>query len=728
MCYFQGKYSNQMNIKTKQIDDCSELQNNTLTNNADNNFLLNTDLDQDFLPSNSKLFSGTGELININLANNENKNNDGNNSEIESSDVPNIFETDSSDDPNYQTENNLSDSSESSEQTVINNSKSRKRKRIPHKWKCNIRKEKRSAGQEYISKRGKLTPARIMKQPCNSNCRTQCTKKLTHGDRQEIFANFWRKECSNDQKRLFVASCISKMPVQRRRLRIENDSENLKRTNTLKYYFEVKNVRENVCKTFFLNTLCVSDSYIKTALEKKRTGGLVSPDKRGKKTPPNKLPDCVRENIRWHINSFPKIESHYSRARSSRMYLGCDLNLAKMYQLYVEHCKEQKLEENFIGKEWLYHDIFNSEFNLAFKQPANDTCDTCDEHIVRIKQASPDEKIEIEQNYNSHLVEAQKRYDEKRADKFSSKDNQTKQKVIMIDLQKCLPTPSLSNSQAFYLRKLWTLNLTIFDATTGKSFCAMWDETVGARGANEVSSCVYKWAMSEIVGTEIEEITIWTDNCAGQNRNLVLAMCYFWLVNCVPNLKKINHKFLLKGHTHMEVDGVHSVIEHAKKKLKHATMMIPWDWQQFVRNLSFKEPIIVYDMTLKDFYNFRSLFENSSSPFIKRKKGTEKQQFQISETVHLQVRNEEFGILYYKTSFDGEFKKINLNRNVRRDGVLPSALPLINTKPRSINLEKYRDLQTALKWVPTVFHQFYKDIPNASSVLDYPDENEVEDE
>lgn len=34
----------------------------------------------------------------------------------------------------------------------------------------------------------------------------------------------------------------------------------------------------------------------------------------------------------------------------------------------------------------------------------------------------------------------------------------------------------------------------------------------------------------------------------------------------MPNLKTIIHKFWLKGHTHMEVDGVHSVIKTAKKR------------------------------------------------------------------------------------------------------------------------------------------------------------------
>lgn len=70
-------------------------------------------------------------------------------------------------------------------------------------------------------------------------------------------------------------------------------------------------------------------------------------------------------------------------------------------------------------------------------------------------------------------MEAQTRYSEKTRDKTETKENSDKKKVIVIDLQKCLPTPNLFNSQMFYLRKLWTLNLTIYDATIHKTFCCM---------------------------------------------------------------------------------------------------------------------------------------------------------------------------------------------------------------------------------------------------------------
>lgn len=58
----------------------------------------------------------------------------------------------------------------------------------------------------------------------------------------------------------------------------------------------------------------------------------------------------------------------------------------------------------------------------------------------------------------------------KKEDKISSSENE-KFKVVMADLQKCLPTPALTNTHKFYFRKLWTLKYTINDAGKKNTWC-----------------------------------------------------------------------------------------------------------------------------------------------------------------------------------------------------------------------------------------------------------------
>ena len=49
-------------------------------------------------------------------------------------------------------------------------------------WACNIQKRKFSAGEEYVSKKGQVVPARIIKPPCS--CRLKCFEKLLQSDRK----------------------------------------------------------------------------------------------------------------------------------------------------------------------------------------------------------------------------------------------------------------------------------------------------------------------------------------------------------------------------------------------------------------------------------------------------------------------------------------------------------------------------------------------------------------
>jgi len=201
-----------------------------------------------------------------------------------------------------------------------------------------------------------------------------------------------------------------------------------------------------------------------------------------------------------------------------------------MYALYVERCKDNNVSSRDIAKYWLYSETFNNEFNFAFKEPANNTCDICDEFVIKIKNSTAEEEACLQKNYEAHLNEAKLRYSEKKKDKLIAKDRRNKKNTIMIDLQKCLPTPYLTIEQSFYLRKLWTLNLTIHDDTLNKATCVLWDETKGGRGGNEIACCVFKWDL-QLNETEsnIEELTVWSDNCSVQNRNFMIVTLYIWL-------------------------------------------------------------------------------------------------------------------------------------------------------------------------------------------------------
>lgn len=610
----------------------------------------------------------------------------------------------------------VSPNSKSNEEETSQNQTKKSRKRMQNKlqWKRNVAKSKRFKGEEYqsaVSKTGKTINEKKLKPPCSDVCKMKCNT-ITEARRQLLCDAFWKTMSSWEQRRQFIASSITLTPVMRPRIRNINEKPS-RRKNSRNYYLKLDDNSIRVCQTMFLNTFVISEQFVTTTLSKFcESSNIVNPDQRGKHVPANKTPAETIEYIKKHILSFPRYTSHYSRSRSKREYLGPELNVAKMYSLFVAHCKAEGLCDDKISKEWLYRKTFNEEFNLAFYLPSNDTCDTCDkfESILR-HEANLEEKAKIEKIRSDHLKDADERYARKRRDKESSKNSNGKSITLMLDMQKCLPTPLLTNTQSFYLRKLWVLNETLHDDTSNKSYCMIWDETEGARGPNEVGSTIIEWVLN-YMPPSTREITIWSDNCAGQNRNIFLVYCYFWLLEN-SELDAINHKFLLRGHTHSEVDAVHSVIERKKKELSSFEIAIPRDWEQLIRTCRPKNPMIVHRLNLNNIRNVKSLSTN----FSQRRKNIDDEPFLISQCVWLQVRKNCNGILFYKTDFESEtFNQIDLRRNTRQKLSLPNIIPPAAKTLRPISTAKYKDLVTLTGWISDpLLKSYYVNLPHGNN-------------
>uniref|UniRef100_A0A6P7HCD0 Uncharacterized protein LOC114349067 n=1 Tax=Diabrotica virgifera virgifera TaxID=50390 RepID=A0A6P7HCD0_DIAVI len=303
----------------------------------------------------------------------------------------------------------------------------------------------------------------------------KCGSKLSEAQREDIFKKYWNDTADYNIKRQFILSCVQTKPTERSRSRSGDESK--LRSNTLVYSFVINGNRTVVCRTMFLNTLSISQQVVKTALSKRQDGGMVQRDLRGTHEPSNKTTETIIHSVVSHISSFPKYECHYNRERSKKNYLGPDLNIEKMYKLYEQEKTENKDATEDIAKPWLYRDIFNKQFNLTFKPPEVDTCDDCDMFSAKIRAIDNDsEKQLIENEKDTHLKEAEDRYKFKSIDMAEAKVN-IKHKVLTGDLQKCLPTPYLTNCVNFYKRKLWTLNYTLYDGYNSAEYCEMWDET-----------------------------------------------------------------------------------------------------------------------------------------------------------------------------------------------------------------------------------------------------------
>ncbi|KAF2902224.1 hypothetical protein ILUMI_03959 [Ignelater luminosus] len=73
--------------------------------------------------------------------------------------------------------------------------------------------------------------------------------------------------------------------------------------------------------------------------QEKAVPGIVELDKLGKHGNQLKLPEDIKEEVRKHINSIPKVKSHFCRAQAKKEYIEGVKSMADLHRDYVELCK-----------------------------------------------------------------------------------------------------------------------------------------------------------------------------------------------------------------------------------------------------------------------------------------------------------------------------------------------------------------------------------------------------
>lgn len=425
----------------------------------------------------------------------------------------------------------------------------RKREVNKSKWIKEVAKAALNAGKEHVTPKGVHRKARIILPPCKVSCR-RCKNRLSEEERVEIHRRFW--ELPNiDRKRDYISRCVS-CQAPKTCSTIPGRARNTSRI----YSFQVKDELRRVCKTMFLHTLGVVDSWVETSLIKCAKGSC-SPDKRGRQVHnrPKRWQQSVIDGVKEHILTFPKVHSHYCREDSNREYLETGLSIAKMFRAYTMWVKSEKPNEKRIANLRLYRKIFNTKFNLGFFLPRKDQCELCN----RWKKASDNqERLQIVREYGAHLRNKKAVNKLKNDDKISAATDSTKC-VAAFDLQKVLTCPRSETSLFFYRNKLSIFNFTVFDLCLREGHCFIWNETEAKKGANEVASNLVKFIELKLE-KGCRHFFFYSDGPSGQNRNRMVFSMY--LILSAKYKINITHRFLESGHSYSEVDSMHARIEN----------------------------------------------------------------------------------------------------------------------------------------------------------------------
>ncbi|XP_055537300.1 uncharacterized protein LOC129725455 isoform X1 [Wyeomyia smithii] len=387
---------------------------------------------------------------------------------------------------------------------------------------------------------------------------------------------------------------------------------NSRRLYTRKYFLPAIKGKIRVCKKMFESTLNIKDKKTR-CLSKKMifNNGMPYDDQRVKNGGQRRVPMEHIKYIENHINSFPAYASHYGREKSSKMYLSSDLSIAKMFRLYKKKCFEEGLEPVNYNS---YRIVFGT-FKLAFRRPSKDTCPECDKFAIKLKASSGEEKSNLSKLRDVHQHYAKRMYGEKKKVVCEAK-NVEGVRTVSFDLQKCLPTPHLQCGTAYYSRQLYTFNFTIFstEGNQNKADCYLWDETKAKRGSQEIGSCLL-YDLNNIAST-VKLVHFYSDRCFGQNLNFVICMTFLkFIYEChlIDREITIQHKFMVSGHSHMEVDSVHASIEKARKRCT-INIETPRDWPVFIGSIERKVPFKVHELNQQNFKALKKLEQHFKRP------------------------------------------------------------------------------------------------------------------
>lgn len=221
-----------------------------------------------------------------------------------------------------------------------------------------IAKKKRNYGQKYITVNNKVVNEKAIQPPCKDECKHKCSHLIDQATRENIFKNYWLLGDFQQQRDFIHNSMENINPLYRYPKSTGSNKRNLNQA----FYFSVNNINIRICKTFFKNTLSINDRTIRTVLSKLKDG-FVEKDKRGKHLNHKKLDLSIKDGVRAHINSIPRIESHYLRSQTTREFIDGGKSLADIHRDYVNVCKQNNLP---FAKIDMCSRIFNREFNISF--------------------------------------------------------------------------------------------------------------------------------------------------------------------------------------------------------------------------------------------------------------------------------------------------------------------------------------------------------------------------
>lgn len=534
-----------------------------------------------------------------------------------------------------------------------------------------------------------------------SRCNRNCCEFIPDADKERLLREFRNLRTKNEQD-CYLQNLIDIKPVHRRKKTAVGGGKPY-RGNTYGYNVPTSLKKVGVCRAAFEILHGVSPSRVRRLCLLLAQGKLPN-DSRGKSSPGNAIPGATTDLVKQHISSFPVKIAHYTSAE--KHYLSEKLDLTIMFGMFKEKYPNSKLSYCY------YRKIFREHFDLSFGRPQVDTCCTCEELSVQIKNSSLNETAK-------RVAVNEKAVHLRRAKVFSSLMTEISQQsddsvaVIAMDYMQNLHIPNIPVQEAFYLRQLTVNVFGIHNLKNNSAKFFVYHEGNGTKGPNEVCSFVMQYITDKLKSAR--RLHIFSDGCAAQNKNNTMVRMCSALVS-LGKFDSVDQYFPIRGHSFLPCDRDFAVLK--KKISKVDRVYTVEEYVDLIRSAAKRNRFEVQTIEAKDIIDFKSwwpkYYKKAAISLETSGRSTPKDQkvhFKVSQFNHFSHSEENKDLVVAKDYIRGA--KNNTFRLLSKPGQLK--LPTNPAYPAGkvpINIKKIDDIKKLKSYIPVDddITEFYDEI------------------
>lgn len=521
--------------------------------------------------------------------------------------------------------------------------------------------------------------------------------QFTEDDKTEILSKLYDGKPKNEQD-TYLQGLIEVKPIQRHRIRSAEPKQ--QRKSNFSYFAMKQSNRISVCKQAFISLHGISHWQV----QRLNTLLLAAKSPKDLRGQHNNRPRAIcnewTEKIKEHIESFPVKVSHYSSKIIH--YLDASLNVKKMHSLFVE--KYPQLQD--LVKYEFYLKYYNENYNLRFGRPQVDVCSECERLGGRIK--------DINLNDNAKRVAtAELMVHKRRAKKFYTKLKEvqnlcTERPEVMglaFDYIQNMPLPHIPVQEIFYFRQLWVYAVQIHNLKYNTGHFYTYHEGQARKGPNEVCTFLYDYIMNHIP-PEITELHLFSDGCAGQNRNQTMVR-FLLALQATKRFNKIYHYFPIRGHSFLPCDRDFGCVKRIIRK--HDRIYIPEEYEEMIISSRKKQPFTVKQIRHNDIIDFKNWwpadYKKTCSTLV-RGDNPRKENFAVSNYRQFLYDSSTPGYVTTWEHIDGFLSHtFKLLKQHKESPPLPNNVAY--SEPVPINEKKVADIKKVMSYITGEKLEFY---------------------